>query len=345
MRCIALLVVVPNALVFPAVFISLAARSCEQPGATWAGQMGLLILGALFVCAMETVFVLYLLYLWFGRQTLRVTGAGISCEKSLFGIVWSSNFYSAASIESWLWARNASMHVNNKTVVTRETISYECRLELREKPGKPVVLVSSSQPGPVVELCASLQKYFPERMKGELYSQQDEDVWWAAQPPVVITKKMVARRVRTACVVLLVGIFFLITGSYLAFRNYKMACEGVLTEATIVRVERERVQSAKRGGGSVYKLTLHFVDSIGRSHRAVPSTRTGTRRRVGEKMAIYYDPQQPDRVMRADAAGMYVLPGVFLFLGVAGTTAGLVLRKRARKAPAMQGKPRDGNNF
>lgn len=125
-RWLALVIIVPNVAIFPAVFLDWASELWHEPGAVWLGEAGLQTLVCGVVCTAEALFAMLLLYLWFGGQAVRVSGAGVLCEKKFMGVVWKRTFFPAASISAWMWGRNFLTTVCNRPCVSRKETTYEC---------------------------------------------------------------------------------------------------------------------------------------------------------------------------------------------------------------------------
>ncbi|MBL8587730.1 MAG: DUF3592 domain-containing protein [Methylobacteriaceae bacterium] len=138
-----------------------------------------------------------------------------------------------------------------------------------------------------------------------------------------------------AAFLLLIGLPPLIAGVVMLVRRFGALWRGALVEAEIVRWEMRRLPAAvKRAPTSLGERRAstaipHFrhVDAEGRPHLAVLDRQLHRgewqRYPVGARMPVRIDPARPHIAFAADAASMWVFPGLLVFAGLLATLLGL----------------------
>ena len=116
----------------------------------------------------------------------------------------------------------------------------------------------------------------------------------------------------------IVGTILLAVAAAVALSTYKLKQTGVRATATVVELERSE--------GSYFPV-FAFEDSEGRRH-AVRSNTSSKSYLEGDTVAILYPPGRPLDARIDNAVMLYLLPGIFLLLGV-GFLGGTLLVLKA----------------
>ncbi len=143
--------------------------------------------------------------------------------------------------------------------------------------------------------------------------------------------------IRVGLVVLLVGVAFVVTGIYLAYRELAFLDRPFEVGATVIDLHwEEEIDSGPEGGGRVVRLgfpVFRFTDPIsGKEVEALGSV--GTRHppySVGEEVDVLYDPEDPgSRVVVKSFWHLWLPPLLLCLIGSVGVSIGLLGIRSAR---------------
>ena len=120
---------------------------------------------------------------------------------------------------------------------------------------------------------------------------------------------------------LVIGVICIGVAVYQYLTSSALAAHGIETRAVVVDVDSRR-QSSSSFGRRTYALTLEFEDRAGTSHRERTSySKSHRSRRVGERVAILYNPNDPSEFALNSWYDLWAMPALFLAAGVIGCGA------------------------
>ncbi|QSX09107.1 DUF3592 domain-containing protein [Alkalibacter rhizosphaerae] len=131
--------------------------------------------------------------------------------------------------------------------------------------------------------------------------------------------------------IIVLGAILVLGGSYWIFRNITMARDGIRVEAEVVEVVEVYRPGRSSENSTMYYPVLEYRTMAGdlkRTQSSVSKIRNGASAyQVGDRVDVYYDPEDPSQVILASTSDLYV-PGVIAAgLGLA-LFAGEILRRR-----------------
>ena len=121
---------------------------------------------------------------------------------------------------------------------------------------------------------------------------------------------------------LVIGVICIGVAVYQYLTSSALAAHGVQTRAVVVDVDSKRQSSGSSFGRRTYALTLEFDDRAGTRHRERTSySKSHRSKRVGERVAILYNPADPSEFSLNSWYDLWAIPALFLAAGVVGCGA------------------------
>lgn len=123
---------------------------------------------------------------------------------------------------------------------------------------------------------------------------------------------------------LVIGVICIGVAVYQYLTSSALAAHGIETRAVVVDVDSRRQSSGSSSsiGRRTYALTLEFEDRAGTSHRERTGySKSHRSRRVGERVAILYNPNDPSEFALNSWYDLWAMPALFLAAGVIGCGA------------------------
>lgn len=110
---------------------------------------------------------------------------------------------------------------------------------------------------------------------------------------------------------LVVGVIFLVIGLKLYSHQQNFAKTGIATEATVINVISHRSSDSV-----TYRPEVEFKTEAGETIQVIHSTGSNPpSHKVGEKVNIYYAPDNPYEIMIDSAFEKVIFPFIFIGLG------------------------------
>ncbi len=144
------------------------------------------------------------------------------------------------------------------------------------------------------------------------------------------------RSARLCWLFVLLGIGLLVAGAFSGGRSAWLLCRGAVAQGTVI----EEVRSSDEEG-ITYHPRVRYPTAAGEQRTYLSEVGTGWHRyRPGERVAVFYDPEEPGRARIRSFGDLWSGPAFFGGMGLLFAGAGRAMLRRARAPGGGSAEPR-----